>query len=148
MCECRLTSLIRKSKEDKAFQNDLNCIINKLNDLYNKQIKFADFSDGERFNLYLDYLKKIKTQRYNIYNIVLVVMPLSASILLGFASLLYTKFQKLLCQNHIEDSIIFVTTITGIVLTVFSFVLLLILNFDCHKYDDTDFIKEVINKYY
>lgn len=148
MCECRLTSLIRKSKEDKAFQNDLNCIINKLNDLYNKQIKFADFSDGERFNLYLDYLKKIKTQRYNIYNIVLVVMPLSASILLGFASLLYTKFQKLLCQNHIEDSIIFVTTITGIVLTVFSFVLLLILNFDYHKYDDTDFIKEVINKYY
>ena len=148
MCECRLTSLIRKSKEDKAFQNDLNCIINKLNDLYNKQIKFADFSDGERLNLYLDYLKKIKTQRYNIYNIVLVVMPLSASILLGFASLLYTKFQKLLCQNHIEDSIIFVTTITGIVLTVFSFVLLLILNFDYHKYDDTDFIKEVINKYY
>lgn len=121
MCECRLTSLIRKSKEDKAFQNDLNCIINKLNDLYNKQIKFADFSDGERFNLYLDYLKKIKIQRYNIYNIVLVVMPLSASILLGFASLLYTKFQKLLCQNHIEDSIIFVTTIAGIVLTVFSF---------------------------
>ena len=75
-------------------------------------------------------------------------MPLSASILLGFASLLYTKFRKLLCQNHIENSIIFVTTIAGIVLTVFSFVLLLILNFDCHKYDDTDFIKEVINKYY
>ena len=44
--------------------------------------------------------------------------------------------------------IIFITTIAGIVLTVFSFVLLFILNFDCHKYDDTDFIKEVINKYY
>ena len=140
MANCCLLRLLNNYKSEKVL-NKIQCILDKLNKVYGKNIKIDDLSDSDKFELCLQETKR--SQGNNIF---------TYGIAIAMFTIVIALFQIYLNNNNVVRldimGILLLVVFPIAFLSIVCFGLLYILSKPNRVNQNIDFICYIIEKYY